>query len=87
MATTIEVVKLDSGRDGQDAPRILKFETVASYNWLDEPQPTILVPGQLRADGQQDHLLTDSCHARHSANLGSTSDKSSLVARHWRHLH
>ncbi|KAF6222405.1 hypothetical protein HO133_001491 [Letharia lupina] len=45
MATTINVVKLEPTNDGQDPPKILNFETVASYNWLDEPTPTILVPG------------------------------------------
>lgn len=45
--TTINVVKPEFTNDGQDSAKILNFETVASYNWLDEPTPTILVPGQL----------------------------------------
>lgn len=28
-----------------DAAKISEFEDLASYNWLDEPTPTILVPG------------------------------------------
>ena len=51
MATTIDVVKPEPLIDDPDPPKILGFETVASYNWLDEPEPTILVPGQLLADG------------------------------------
>ena len=28
--------------------KISEFEDVASYNWLDEPTPTILVPGNFQ---------------------------------------
>ncbi|KAM0805108.1 hypothetical protein BDR22DRAFT_959646 [Usnea florida] len=45
MATTIHVGKPGPSNDGEDPPKILNFKTVASYNWLDEPNPTILVPG------------------------------------------
>ena len=32
---------------GNDEPnRVSKFEVAASYNWLDEKNPTILVPGE-----------------------------------------
>lgn len=57
MATTINIVRPEPSHDGQNTPKILSFETVASYNWLDEPRPTTLVPGQSRIDGQRDRLL------------------------------
>lgn len=46
MAITINLVKPEPGHDEQNHPRINNTETVASYSWLDEPTPTILVPGQ-----------------------------------------
>lgn len=43
-----------------DDAKISEFEDVASYNWLDEPNPTILVPGEFssRSD-KRVVLLTD----------------------------
>ena len=82
MATAINIVKAEPTDDSQDAVQILNFETVASYNWLDEPRPTILVPGQSRIDGLLNNLLTDSYYGRCSANLGSSSDKPNVEARH-----
>ena len=52
MATTIHVGKPGPSNNGEDPPKILNFKTVASYNWLDEPKPTILVPGKLRTNAQ-----------------------------------
>ena len=63
MATTIHVGKPGPSNDGEDPPKILNFKTVASYNWLDEPEPTILVPGKLRRNGQQNQVLTPFCHS------------------------
>ena len=40
----------EPGHDEQNSPKLSNFETVASYNWLDEPKPTILVPGQSYTD-------------------------------------
>ena len=78
MAITINVVKPKPSHDGQSFAKILNFETVASYNWLDEPSPTILVPCESRTDSQQHDLLTVSCYGKHSSNLGSTSDRPAL---------
>ena len=63
MINTIHVGKPRPSNDGEDSPKIHNFKTVASYNWLDEPKPTILVPGKLRANGQQNQVLTDSCYS------------------------
>ena len=87
MATAINIVKVEPTDDGQDAVKIINFETVASYNWLDEPRPTILVPGQSWIDGLGNLLLTDSHYRRCSANLGSSSDQPNIEARHWRPSH
>ena len=75
MAIAINIVKPKPSHDGQSLPKIFNFETVASYNWIDEPSPTILVPDESRTDSQQHDLLTVSHYERHSPNLGSTSDR------------
>ena len=87
MATAINLVKVEPTDNGQDTAKILNFETVASYNWLDESRPTILVPGQSWAEYKRKPLLTYACHGRRPANLGSSSDKTNLEARHRRPLH
>lgn len=35
-----------SNNDPEFSPRIANCKFVASYNWVDDEQPTILVPGQ-----------------------------------------
>lgn len=72
MATTIDVIKPELTNDGQGSARILNFETIASYNWLDEPMPTILVPGQLSQIILYDYSMTDIHYERHSPSLEST---------------
>lgn len=62
MTVTITVAKPETSHDGQDFARIFSFETVASYNWLDEAKPTILVPGQSQTINEQGHLLTEFCY-------------------------
>ena len=44
----IHVGKPGPTNNAEDPPRILNFQMIASYNWLDEPKPTILVPGKLQ---------------------------------------
>ena len=63
MATTIYVAKPESSNDAEDPPQILNFQTVASYNWLDEPKPTIIVPGKLQKSDSQDQVLTHCCYS------------------------
>ena len=45
MATTIGIDVPISNDDDTDCSKISSFEVAASYNWLDEYTPTILVPG------------------------------------------
>lgn len=46
MTTTIKAPVSSSYDDDTTGPKISDFEVAASYNWLDEYTPTILVPGQ-----------------------------------------
>lgn len=43
---TLSIHVPELGDDDHEPPKISNFEFVASYNWLDESTPTILVPGQ-----------------------------------------
>jgi hypothetical protein len=44
--STIDIVTIEESLEiSPDDIKITGFEDVASYNWLDKPNPTILVPG------------------------------------------
>ena len=49
---SVNVVNISQPEDvsaaSPDAAKISEFEDLASYNWLDEPTPTILVPGNFQ---------------------------------------
>ena len=47
MANTVSIkVPVSAADDDTEHAKISEFEVAASYNWLDELTPTILVPGQ-----------------------------------------
>lgn len=46
MANTINIPKHFPKHDKKEPAQIADFEVIASYKWMDEESPTILVPGQ-----------------------------------------
>lgn len=49
-AAAVEAILISRPEDaatisGSDEAKIFEFEDIASYNWLDKADPTILVPG------------------------------------------
>lgn len=49
MSVTIIDGPTGNGDEPSKHPAITRFTPVASYNWVDIPNPTILVPGMLLA--------------------------------------
>ena len=57
---TVTIISRPTGTADEESkyPTITGFKPVASYNWLDVPSPTILVPGQLAYKYRSITLLT-----------------------------
>ena len=44
-AQPLQVIEVDQDVDGRTPVKLENFKCIGSYNWVDAPQPTIMVPG------------------------------------------
>lgn len=72
MTTTIEIHVPNSADVDTNSPKISNFAVTASYNWLDEYTPTILVPGHCKLTSKKQILWLTFSHERHPTDLEPT---------------